>query len=79
MKISQMQNITLTLDNRLAAWGRIHSAQNGRSLSALVEELLRERMRQVLCYEEAMQQFLARKPFDFEWDGRHRLIRSGHE
>ncbi len=72
-----MKNITLTLNSPVAAWARIHAAHCGLSLSALIEELLQSRMREVLRYEEAMQCFLARGPFEFEWDGQHRSVQEG--
>ena len=66
-----MKNITITLDEKTAAWARIYAAQHGKSVSRLLGEILQERMREVRDYNEAMRRFMAMKPFDFEWiDGR---------
>lgn len=62
-----MKNITITLDERTAAWARIYAAQQGKSMSRLLGEILQERMREVHDYNEAMRRSLARKPFRFEW------------
>lgn len=66
-----MKNITITLDEKTAAWARIYAAQRGKSVSRLLGEILQERMREVRDYNEAMRRFFAMKPLDFEWiDGR---------
>lgn len=57
-----MKNITITLDERTAAWARIYAAQRGKSLSRLLGEILQERMREVRDYNEAMRRFLSKKP-----------------
>lgn len=66
-----MKNITITLDEKTAAWARIYAAKHGKSVSRLVGEMLHERMRELRDYDEAMRLSLSRKPFEFEWiDGR---------
>lgn len=66
-----MKNITITLDEKTAAWVRVYAAEQGKSVSRLLGELLQERMRDFREYEEAKRRFLARKPFKFDWvDGR---------
>jgi hypothetical protein len=62
-----MKNITITLDERTAAWARIHAAERGKSVSRLLGEILQERMREVRDYNDAMRRFLARKPVKFRW------------
>lgn len=57
-----MKNVTITLDEETAAWARVHAAEQGKSVSRLVGEMLRERMRSNRDYEEAMHRFLAKKP-----------------
>jgi hypothetical protein len=62
-----MKNITITLDERTAAWARIYAAQRGKSISRLLGELLQERMREVRDYNDAMRRYLAKKPVKFRW------------
>ena len=57
-----MKNVTITLDEETAAWARVHAAEQGKSVSRLVGEMLRERMKRDLTYEEAMHRFLSWKP-----------------
>jgi hypothetical protein len=66
-----MKNITITLDEKMAAWLREHAAKHGVSVSRFVGDLVHERMRERREYDEAMRQFLAEKPFFSGWiDGR---------
>jgi len=62
-----MKNITITLDERTAAWARIYAAQRGKSISRLLGEILQERMREVRDYDDAMRRYLSKKPFKFQW------------
>jgi hypothetical protein len=64
-----MKNVTITLDEKTAAWVRVYAAERNISVSRLVGEMLRERMRESHEYNEAMRRFLAKKPV--------RLSRSG--
>jgi hypothetical protein len=69
--VAVLKNITITLDEKTAAWARVYAAEQGKSLSRLLGEMLQERMRDFREYEEAKRRFLARKPFAFDWvDGR---------
>jgi hypothetical protein len=70
-----MKNITITLDERTAAWARIYAAQRGKSISRLLGEILQERMREVRDYNEAMRRYLSKKPFKFQWVDGHPLTR----
>jgi hypothetical protein len=66
-----MKNITITLDERTAAWVRIYAAQRGKSVSRLLGEVLQERMREVRDYDDAKRRYLSKKPLKFQWaDGR---------
>lgn len=62
-----MKNVTITLDEKTAAWVRIHAAERGKSVSRFVGEMLQERMREVRAYDRAMRRFLASKPVKFQW------------
>jgi hypothetical protein len=67
----RMKNVTITLDEKTAAWARIYAAERGKSVSRLLGEILQQHMREVRDYNEAMRRFQSIKPFDFEWiDGR---------
>ena len=57
-----MKNVTITLDEETAAWARVHAAEQGKSVSRLVGDMLRERMRSDRDYEDAMHRFLSKKP-----------------
>jgi hypothetical protein len=66
-----MKNVTITLDEKTAAWARIYAAERGKSVSRLLGEILQQHMREARDYNEAMRRFQALKPRDFEWiDGR---------
>lgn len=68
---ARLKNVTITLDERTASWLRIAAAKRGLSVSRFVGEILRGQMNDQREYLEAMQRFLALKPFKFEWvDGR---------
>jgi thiaminase len=66
-----MKNLTITLDEKTAAWIRVYAARQGMSVSRFVGELLNERMAETRTYNQALRNFLAQKPFEFEFiDGR---------
>jgi len=64
-----MKNVTITLDERTAAWVRVYAAKHNTSVSRIVGEMLQERMTEARAYDEAMRRFLSKKPV--------RLSRSG--
>lgn len=70
-----MKNITVTLDEKTAAWVRVHAAKAGKSVSRLLGELLRRHMSDTREYNEAMRQFKAIRPFDADWVGGRRPVR----
>jgi hypothetical protein len=57
-----VKNVTITLDERTAAWVRVYAASRNSSVSRVVGEMLRERMREAQAYDEAMRRFLAKAP-----------------
>jgi tetrahydromethanopterin S-methyltransferase subunit B len=57
-----MKNITVTLDEKTAAWARAYAARRNMSLSCFLEELIHEKMSELREYENAMQRFFAIKP-----------------
>ena len=58
-----MKNITITLDEKTAAWARVHAAQQDVSLSRFVGELLRKHMCESREYQDAMKRYLSRGAF----------------
>ena len=66
-----MKNITITLPEETARWLRIKAAENERSVSKWLAELLEGMQRREDEYEVAMKRYLAIKPRKMEWvDGR---------
>jgi plasmid stability protein len=59
-----MKNITITLDQETANWVRVHAAEQNKSVSRLVGEILQTRMRDRRDYQRAMKRYLAKPPFD---------------
>lgn len=56
-----MKNVTITLDEEVARWARIRAAEENTSLSRLVGEWLREKMREEENYRISMQRYLDRQ------------------
>ena len=68
-----MKNITVTLPKDVARWLRVRAAQDERSVSRWLAELIERMRRQEDEYDVAMERFLARarEPRKLEWvDGR---------
>jgi hypothetical protein len=57
-----MKNITITLDEHTAAWVRRFAAEHDTSVSRLVGDLLRTRMRELDDYDTAMRRYLEKAP-----------------
>jgi hypothetical protein len=66
-----MKNVTITLDEETAHWARVEAAHRDMSVSRLIGELLRERMRAETTYEDARQRYLARVPARLKKTGRY--------
>jgi hypothetical protein len=66
-----MRNVTITLEEQVAAWARVRAAQLDQSLSGFVADLLRERMERGEAYETAMAAFLAERPVRLKRRGRY--------
>jgi len=60
---TKLRNVTVTLEEKVARWARIEAARQDTSVSRLLAELLRQRMREQDSYEQSMRRALARKPF----------------
>lgn len=57
-----MKRLTLTLDEEIVQWLRARAAEWKISVSRLVGDMLREKMREEQRYAEAMRSFVACKP-----------------
>lgn len=57
-----MKNVTITLDEKTAAWARVYAAQRDMSVSRMIGEILRRQMQEDREYDEAMRRFLAKGP-----------------
>lgn len=57
-----MKNVTITLDEEVARWARIHAAEKDTSVSRLVGELLREKMLHEDNYQTLMEYYLSKQP-----------------
>lgn len=70
-----MKNVTITLDEETAAWARMCAAERNVSVSRLVGELLRERMRESHEYDDAMRRFLGKPPVRLKRGGQRYATR----
>lgn len=61
-----MKNITVSLDDRTAAWVRRFAASRETSVSKVVGEVLRERMRELDDYDTAMRRYLEKCPVNLK-------------
>ena len=66
----RMKNITITVDEKTAAWARVHAAKQGKSVSRLIGEMLGQHMQESREYDDAMRAWFARKPVRFQTAGR---------
>lgn len=66
-----MKNVTVALPEDLARWLRVKAAEDDRSVSRWISELLARLRRREGHYEAAMRRAMAREPQDLDWpDGR---------
>jgi hypothetical protein len=57
-----MKNVTITLDEKTAAWVRVAAAREDLSVSRYIAGMLETRMRDSRDYANAMRRFLDRQP-----------------
>ena len=58
-----MKNVTITLDTETANWVRVKAAEQNKSVSRFVSELLQQQMRDRIEYQQAMERFLSKPPY----------------
>ena len=61
-----MKNVTITLEEKTAAWIKVYAAERGMSVSRVVGELLATRMHDLADYERAKRSFLSKSPHQFD-------------
>jgi hypothetical protein len=61
-----MKNVTITLDEKTAAWARKHAAERGISLSRFISDLLQKGMRRARDYERARRLFFSKQPVNLK-------------
>jgi plasmid stability protein len=66
-----MKNLTITVDEDVARWAKVFAARHDTSVSKIVGELLREKMRQEEGYRSAMERYLSRPPTALKASGRY--------
>jgi hypothetical protein len=64
-----VKNVTITLADDLARWARVRAAEQDKSLSRFLADLLATEMGRVATYEEAMRSYLSRKPYLLRKEG----------
>lgn len=64
-----MKNVTITLDEDVARWAKIHAAKQEKSLSRLVGEMLKSKMLEEENYQVAMQHYLSQRPLQIKETG----------
>ena len=72
-----MKNITITLDPETAAWLRIHAAEQSRSVSRLVGEILHTRMKERRDYQRAMKRYFSKPPLELSGATAKPTLRDG--
>lgn len=57
-----LRNVTVTLDEETVRWARLEAARRDTSVSKLLGELLRDRMKEDADYASAMARYLSQAP-----------------
>jgi len=66
-----MKNLTITVEDEVLRWAKVWAAKQGTSVSRLVGEMLRDRMRRDDAYEAAMEAYLSTPPRRLSETGRY--------
>ena len=64
-----MRNVTITVEDEVLRWAKVWAARHDSSVSRLLGELLRDRMRAEEAYEVAMANYLAAEPEEIKTEG----------
>ena len=55
-----MRNVTISLQDEVARWARVRAAEEDKSVSRMIGDMLAERMRQETLYDQGMETILNR-------------------
>ncbi len=58
-----MKNVTITLADDVARWARVRAAEQDKSLSRFLADLLVAEIGRTTAYEQAMRSYLSQKPY----------------
>jgi hypothetical protein len=58
-----MKNITVTLDDETAKWVRVKAAEQNKSMSRFLGDLLQQHMKDRIAYQRAMESWLSKPPY----------------
>ena len=75
---AKLRNVTVTLEETVARWARMEAARRDTSVSRLLGEILKQRMREEDGYDKTMRRALRRKPF-LKSDGRYLSREEAHD
>ena len=64
-----MKNITITLDPETANWLRVNAAEQNKSVSRFVGDLVQQQMQDRVAYARAMRSFLSKPPLKLREPG----------
>jgi plasmid stability protein len=78
-KCRAMRNVTIKLDDDLARWARIRAAEEDKSLSRLIADMLREARRSDERYRDAAAEFASVSPAPLKEKGGYPSRESLHE
>jgi sulfur relay (sulfurtransferase) DsrC/TusE family protein len=65
-----MKTVTITLDEKTAAWVRAYAAKHNTSVSRIIVETLQQRMGELHEYDQAMRRFMAKAPIKMNRAGK---------
>jgi hypothetical protein len=57
-----VRNVTITLADEVARWARVRAAEQDKSLSRFLADILAAEMGRMTAYEEAKRSYLSQKP-----------------
>lgn len=66
-----MKNVTIRMEEDVAHWVWIHAAEPDTSVSRMLGEMLKQRMKSDKSYEQAKRQFFSRKPKSLKMEVTH--------
>lgn len=59
---SVMRNVTITLEEDVVKWAKVHAAKNDTSISRMLGEDLKTKMNEEKNYHRAQEAFFSRRP-----------------